>query len=143
MFPFFAISSANSLMKNENSKGLRRHPCFTPRGHSKKSEYMFLLRTHASTESYTLLRDTYNFPFTPFLRKTLHSKFLFTESNALRKSTKATYNLVLLRRYFWTKEYNVKMWSIVLYPDRNPACSSIIFYFFSAHFVSRLFNIFV
>ena len=69
-FPFAIMSFASSLIKMENRIGLRRHPCFKPCIHTKKSVSVLPHLTQASTEEYIDFNIFIILPFMPVFNKT-------------------------------------------------------------------------
>ena len=85
-------------MTMEDSTGLREHPCSTP--HVVRKEYFIFNPCSTETTALILLyiftTILNRFPCTPFCNNTHNSFFLSTISNALRKSIKADFPLLLV-----------------------------------------------
>ena len=112
--PVLWICSASWLINRQNNIGLSTHPCLTPFGHSKKSVYSFFTLTQDNKELYISFMALANLPDTPSFCNVSSNLQCFTESNASRKSTKATYFFALrYSRCFWTMAFKTKIWTTV------------------------------
>ena len=114
-------------MKNVNNFGYAKHPCFRPSVHSKRCVFPRVVRTHALTFLYIPCKIFKSFPLILAPIKVFQSFVLLTESNAVLKSTNATYSLPRLRdRLFNISVCSTNALSIVPYHSLKPAWDSSI-----------------